>query len=456
MVAWRLSPRRAPRRHDRMIEGAAVELQRHIRTGFVTQALTFGLRFACGVLIARGLGPEGRGALTLALWVPSFFHVLLYWGLGEAALSMLNQRGSDRAAIVGSLNLLTVLLVAIGGLVYVAVAPWVVHGLKGQLSSALYHQAFWLIPLTLGWSYLGAHLLAFGKVNHVNWARVVNQGVLLLALLLWMVWLPKRPTVVLWAFILAAGLELSFMLGWLRREVPLRLSWNVPLFRRLFGLGGQFTLATIMDFLSRRVDIILVSLFGGVAWVGLYAVAVGLRDVFIALPQVFIRPTLSASARYSNIEGLVLLGKALRQAFVLLAMAGLALAWALPWVVRGVYTSAFDGAVVPARWLLIGMVALGLSDIVKAGFTGFGKPRPIVVTQAVSLGGVLGLGWLFARMWGIAGVAIAVSISQLIGLAGLLWFLRRYAAKTVGEPLRASWFRIGWDDVSGFWGRRRA
>ncbi|MGH7275137.1 MAG: oligosaccharide flippase family protein, partial [Nitrospiria bacterium] len=420
---------------------------------FLTQGLTWGMRFLCGVLIARGLGPLGRGELTLAMWVPSLFQALFYFGLGEASISLLNRKDFSRRDVVGSLNVLALLLLALGGFFYFSLSPWILSVLQDQIPRKLYQQAFWLFPLPLFWAYWSANLLALGKVSEVNWGRVIHQGTLLVFVLIWFLWFSGQTNMALWAFISGAAAEIVFVVILLHRKIPFALAWNSSVIRQQFRLGGQVTLANWLDFLSRRLDILFVSFFGGVLGVGLYTIAVGLRDLALTLPQIFVRPVLSASARHPGTDGIPLIAKAFQQALLLIIPFGLALAFALPWLVNWIYSNSFAGAVAPARWLLLGFVALGLSEILTVGFIGFGQPKPVVLSQTISLACLLFLGFIFAPLWGISGIAMAVSLSQIMGLISLFLFLRWFYPDKFYAFVHAGWGHWRWHDLAFLWSR---
>lgn len=387
------------------------------------------------------------------MWVPGLFHSLFYLGLGEAAISLLNRKEYDQKEVVGSLNTLALALLTMGGIFYFSLSPWILEGLHHQLPFELYQQAFWLFPLTLFWAYWASDLLALGKVIEVNWGRVINQGSQFILLLLWFFLSSGRTELALWALISSATVEIAFIALLLRRLVPLRLTWSPPLFRQQLRLGSQMTLATWLSFFRGRLDILLASFFGGVFGVGLYSVATGLRDLCLNLPQIFVRPILSASARHSTTEVISVLAKASQSALLLMVLLGSGLFLTLPWLIEWIYSSSFAGAVTPARWLLAGFVAQGLSDILSVGFVGFGKPRPVVLSQCVGLGCLLFTGFILASLWGISGVAMAVSLSQIMGLVILLFSLRRHFPEKFQEL-----FLVGWRDwrrinLSALWNR---
>jgi O-antigen/teichoic acid export membrane protein len=219
---------------------------------------------------------------------------------------------------------------------------------------------------------------------------------------------------------LAAGLiEVIFLGVALHHRVPLRVACHLPTMRQLLGQGSRFAVGNWLDFFSRRLDILLASFVGGVGGVGIYAVAAGLRDMTLILPQMFVRPLLSASARLKPEEVMALMRFSLRQARWLLLAVSVGLWMVMPWIVRAIYSNAFAEAVLPARWLLLSTLATGLSDIIIAGCIGLGKARLVVLTKAVVFACVIILGPLSSRLWGLPGLAAAVALSQVAGLATL-------------------------------------
>jgi O-antigen/teichoic acid export membrane protein len=86
---------------------------------------TFGARilkaltvFVLMILIARRFGPEGKGIITMALFLPDFLYFMLHLGLGNASIFFISNQGDDEKAIYNNsvwqglgLSLISILLV---------------------------------------------------------------------------------------------------------------------------------------------------------------------------------------------------------------------------------------------------------------------------------------------------------------------------------------------------------
>ncbi|MBI4323478.1 MAG: polysaccharide biosynthesis C-terminal domain-containing protein [Candidatus Omnitrophica bacterium] len=400
------------------------ELTANIRRSFVSQGIGMLLRLAVSVLIARALGPHARGELALALWVPAMFNAVFYFSLGEAALALMNRAGYAKALVVANLNSFALVVIGLGLVLYSGLSSGILRALKGQLPGELYALAFWLFPMTLLWACWAAAHLGFGHVMRVNWGRALNQAALLLMLLACWPLLRQSGYLALIAYLVGAGVELAWLGYWLSRHVPLRLRWTSSVQRQHFRLGAQNTLVVWVGALAQRFDLLLVNAVGGATGVGIYAVAAGLRDFALAIPEVFIRPVMSEASVTPHPSRIPPLGRTLRQAAVLLVSAALVLSLLSPWLVRQLYSETFAASVGVARWLFVGFVAFGLSNIVSAILVGLGRPVFLILSQLGSLTALLGAAWWLGPRWHVTGVAIAVSLSQWVGfllLLALIW-----------------------------------
>src|SRR5260370_4296740 len=77
---------------------------------FASRVAVFILSLVAGVILARALGPTGRGIYALALLVPSVLVLVANLGIGNALIYYLARRTYDAEKIIGQLISLALLL----------------------------------------------------------------------------------------------------------------------------------------------------------------------------------------------------------------------------------------------------------------------------------------------------------------------------------------------------------
>jgi O-antigen/teichoic acid export membrane protein len=139
------------------------------------QILTVFCQLFISIILARGLGVEGRGAYSLALLVPGLFLTFISFGLGEATAYLLGKEKYPRDKIIGCLNVYILLLVGISALIYFSLAQFIMNILKHNLDRQLYDISFLVMPMSLFWGGYASVLLAFDKVRQVGIGRLMNN-----------------------------------------------------------------------------------------------------------------------------------------------------------------------------------------------------------------------------------------------------------------------------------------
>lgn len=410
-------------------------LHAQIKRSILPQGLQVGARLVAGILLARALGPEARGELALALWVPMLFNSFCYLGFGEGSVALMSNPAYRRERVLASLTALSLASIALGSLVYMTGAPWFLGLLHGHLAKPLYFLAFPLFPMTLLWAGWGYAQLGLGRVMVVNWGRVLNQAVLLLVLVVGAAAFDIGAQWAVAAYLAGSACELM-LVGWsLHRQVPLGIAWAPEIQRLQVRRGFQSTLALWVTTLVQRLDPVLVTWAGGVAGVGFYAVAAGMRDFLLAIPEIATRPVIAEAAQARPVSVWLRLGPTFRRTCWLLVAVALIVGLMMPYLIALLYSGAFMPSVAIGRWLLVGFVALGMVNVLSAALTGMGK---MSLVSRAQLGGLacllIAASWLGPR-WGVSGIAAAVSCSQWVVLLGLLSGVECLEAGAVGALL---------------------
>lgn len=387
-----------------------------------------------GVLISRGLGPEGRGAYVLPVTAAIVVANLCHLSLEHANVYLASRRRRALGDLLGNASGLTLMLGPVGLLLTILV----LRGWPDLLSGSPAPAAFILaatVPLAIHQT-LVSGLLVLG--NRLVASRLAAAGVLALHMVATAVlWWTDRITVeaVLWLFLGAAmgqwacAALLARPLGSLRP----RVEWN--LWRESLRFGLAIHPGIVLLLLHLRLDLFLLQTLDGLEAVGLYSLAVMLAEALWLAPEAAALAATPHLVRAGPTEDAAVTLRAARVNVAMTAGLSLLLATvALPLVSR-VYGAAFMPAV-PALWALLpGIVAMAAQR--SCGIFLVKQDRPWLISGLLGLavGVNVLLNLVLIPRWGVVGAASASSVSYVLSAAAFVVWVTRLA----GRPFHEAW-----------------
>ena len=381
---------------------------------------------ATGVLSARLLGPEGRGALAVVLFWPQLITSL---GLLSLPAAMIFRRGrpdADRIALAATGAWLALGLSALGVLVGCLALPFLLRGSSAGALAQAYLLAF--VPF----NFLALTLLALDQGDlrfaRYNLSRLLPSAAYLTGLLvLWRLDAVSVASLV-WASWL--GTALTAVLRLYQCRAALRARPSLAEARRLAGFGARLHGAAVLAVLLAQADRLVVITFWDDASLGLYVVALTLAtaglNVGTGAFTVLLLPRL---ARASDSEAQRrIMGQTLRYVTLLLTAGTALLLLLCPWLLPFLFGQAYAGAVGVCLLLLVACLPAALRQVIVSGLSGTGDWRPRILAHALALGTFAALVWPLARALGVLGIPLALLIANAVALAYLLAFLQRRLA----------------------------
>ena len=400
---------------------------------FVATVAASGLGFVTAVLLARVLGPEGRGVTALYQAAVSLGFAFLGLGISTAVFYYVGRRdiSGRRAMEAGlSITLIATALTAIG----VAIAAL-------AFDSDLIDQdvPYWLalvaIPALVQFRAAEAVLRAQGRFGAMNLLEVSLPLSILcfLGVVELVDGLTIYRAIVAWSFAFLPPVVIGYaLLG--PSEWPRGIAGRDLLWRAVrFGMQGQ--LGNLIQLLNYRLDSYLVLLLVNASGVGLYSVGVSLSEGMWLMANsvsVVLLTNLTAgddenAARMTPIV--------CRNTLLVTAAAAIAAAAASPFVVPAIFGDAFDDAVLPFLWLLPGTVALAGTKILAAYV--FSRGRPLINAQIafVTLIVTIAADLLLIPPFEVAGAAAASSLAYCCSLALSTVAYRRLSGGSIADVL---------------------
>ncbi len=392
-----------------------------------TQLLMAVFGLASSIIVARALGPAGRGEYAVAVAIGAIGVQLLNLGLPSANSYFVSQ---DRTLLPSLLANALCASFIFGAAAAVAVSIelllWGRAPLRGPL---LWFSLLW-IPFGLAYLLTVNLLMGLLEVRLYNIVELLNR-VLATVFVIGAVLLGARtPATVFLPMLLAMVLGFGIALLILKRFLHGGASLSFDLFRRNFQLGWKAYLSCLFSFLLIRIDLLMVKSKLGATGAGYYSIAGTVADYLFLLPVAvgaILFPRLSAMPNDQQKRALTLKAAASTGLglLALLLILGLSANWAVPFL----FGKAFTPAVLPILLLLPGILFLGLEVVLVQYLNSCGFPVNVValwiVATALNVGANL---WTIPR-YGINGAAVVSSISYLFVLLGVIWitFTRREA-----------------------------
>jgi len=391
---------------------AGTELRRNVLETYGTRVLVLVVTFATAVVIARELGPTGRGFYAVAVTIGAIGAQFGNLGLHASNIYYVAKDRGLLPALIG--NTLAVVVVAcfVAALCGIGFAFWPnVSPLRGSLLLL----ALASIPVGL------AYLLTQGLLLGVNEVRAYNNiecgGKLLALMLICVLALAHGGTVELFFGATLSSVMVTFLWALLRlRRVsakPPKLSWTV--FRQSIGIGARAYTIAFFGFLLLRIDLLMVKYMLGATEAGYYSISQVLAENTMMFPVVvglLLFPKLSALK--AREEKLQLANKAVLVTAALMLPAVVIAAWAAAPIISIAFGRDFLPAVSPFVWLMPGTYFLGLETVMVQLLNSEGFPPIIVVAWIADTIVNIALNFWAIPRYGITGASIVSSVCYFL------------------------------------------
>lgn len=412
----------------------------NLRTGalltFFAQVLQFGLAFLTSVLIARTLGPAGKGVFTLLTVSAGIMVLIGSLGLGTANTYFAANRKYPVRELAG--NSVVFSLTAGGAIltVMLGIYPYLNNNVLAGTTSVQIMIAAGALPFLLLLACFNGLILGESRVATYNALNVTQLAVFALGLLLLLG--VGRITVLsafsAWAIAAAvAGLASVIALSATRTfpgmAVSLRTFWGSI----VFGLKGHG--ANLISFVNYRLDFFVVSAFLGAAQVGLYSVGVAMAELLWYVPNSVtsvLLPRISSSGKEEATR--VTTAVCRHTLFLTLVCSALAIPTARLFLVL-ILTDRFLPSLLPFFLLLPGVISLSLSKVISSDLTGRGKPQYATLIAAITISFTVVLDLVLIPRFGIAGAAVASTLVYMLATMLSIAFFLHESNAALGQVL---------------------
>jgi O-antigen/teichoic acid export membrane protein len=394
------------------------------------------LSIATGILVARWLGPVGKGVFS-GLGLLQSGVAAATGGVGAAITYLLTKKART---IPGLMSPLSALLFLVSILTWAGLLAWgASHG----------YSSTWLIffisvPASVILSWQGYLFLGLGRVGLLNKVSLARALLLLILLYLGIKVFDRGVdgSLVAWAVAsyASAAYVVIYALRLGRPEGGQRLRNDLW---EMIRFGSRSTLDGILGFLAYRIDSLVIIGFLGAAGFGMYSVAVAGGEVLYMISRSVARASAHAIGSANLSESAEVTAKAVRTTTAAIGAMALVLFLVAPLFVKILYGDKFAAAILPFRILLPGVIAFAPAGIFSSFFSyQLGRPMfGVYLTLGLLVIESAGCLVLVPRL-GLAGAAIASTFTYFVSTVGETW----YFCKVTGMSPSVLWI-INKDDV---------
>ncbi|MGC9023239.1 MAG: polysaccharide biosynthesis C-terminal domain-containing protein [Chloroflexia bacterium] len=407
--------------------GRGGRFTRQVALTLFSQVLSLGFALGTSAIVARWLGQEGKGIVTLALLVPGLLVLFLEGGM---ALANIYFAGSHRFSVAElTQNALTYLLLVmpIGGVVFAVLT------ITGWLEKLVPAVPLWLLlisvlefPFRLLVSAFCGVLRGLQRITLVNVVTLVDGLLTLLLTVLLVIILPMGPAGALLASLGAVLVNTLWVSSLVRRYggrlVP---RWNRPVLGATLSYGLRGYAGNILAFFNYRLDMLLVNGYLGPAGVGIYSVSVRFAELLWYLPNAtsfVLFPRVAASRPE---EARAFTPRVLRATMVLTSIGALFFALLGRPLILWIYSPVFADAYMPLLLLLPGVVLLGGARVLTNAIAGRGQPHYNSLCFGIGFLLTVALDLLLIPRYGVSGASVASSLAYGAIFASSLFFYHR-------------------------------
>jgi stage V sporulation protein B len=394
------------------------------------------IRFATSILIARFLGPAGKGVIALIQLLLGQASAFLGLGLDTAIVHFIGRRNWPAPTVASRTLGLSIVLGALGFSVLFLLQMTLFAGLITSDLRPVFLLMAATVPLTLATMCLRAILRACGGIIEESYLNTISS-LAILAGISAAVLASAGVRGVLWGLFAAtlvgalANFAVAARMGILRG----RPVFDLPGTRPLVNFGVKLHLGNILASLNQRFDLYIVGFFVGTAGVGIYSVSVVMGELLWILPGVLSAVLMQRVATRSDAGANAIMGPVNRMTSLILFAGILAVAAAGDFIIRLLFGAAFAPAYLPLLLLLPGIWAFGLwrnlmNDLAVRGF-----PLYKTYTAGAAVVVTIVLDFILIPLWGVPGAAVASTVAYWVGFLMALHYYRRVTGFSLRQIL---------------------
>jgi O-antigen/teichoic acid export membrane protein len=380
---------------------------------FASNVFILGLNVLTGIIIARYLGPEGRGEQAAMIMWPGFLAYTLTLGIPASLVYYMKKKDENQ----GSLYITSLYISLVLGCVAIAIGSVIIPFWMKGYSKEVIEFATWALimsPIALLGTINVAALQSreeYHLYNFIRYIPVFSTLILLYGLVITGHVTPFYTSVAYLFPILpvAIWMTIRFILKYKMKQKN-----KIKSGKKLLSYGIRSYGTDVAGTFSGYIDQILVVGLLSPSSLGLYLVSLNLSKMLNTIQSAITSVLFPKASGLQQTDALNLTFKVFRISTVITMILGIGIFIVAPYLLILLYGKSFIEAIAVFRILIFQTAITSTSWILSQGFMSIGKPGSVTIIRVATLGVNVILLNIFIPLLGIEGAAISLLITSLI------------------------------------------
>ncbi len=399
------------------------DFSKNVAISSISRVLTIGMAVLTSVIIARILGPSGKGILAA---LGAMVGIALQFGSlglhGANTYFAAKDKNKSTSLIANSFWFSLVVGLVIFFISYLFLSQHL--GALGQVDFRLATIALAAVPFLL-LNYLWQNILVgLNKIKTYNVVLILNQSLYLVGAIVILLVLRKGVLpLVIFNTVTAIIITFLFWIYFLRaKKFSFKVDWH--LIKQSLNYGFKVYISCFLGYLVLRSDIFILNYFRGAAETGLYSVAASFIDAFLVLPSIIALLLIPKATENLGQSGDIV-AKVSRISIIIVAVICFGAIFLGRPAINIVFGSAFDKSFIPLLILVPGAFFLSIGTIISQYFTAHNRLMPIVYVWAIATILNISMNIVYIPIYGMVAAAASSLLAYIVVCSYVVYsFLR--------------------------------
>lgn len=379
---------------------------------FSTKGVILILSFISGVLVARLLGPSGKGVIALFFALSAIILPLGELGIRQSTAFLIGQKKYHEHNIYA--NMMALFLVSSAACLLILAMIYSYNDFFNKYGFLITFLFLIMAPISLFQSCNNGILIGKKKIEKVNYIILCERLSAFVLLILFVYLFKYQVLGAVWSFFIGKLLSVGLIIVWLFNCIKIIPRFDRKIVGEMLRKGVLFATALFIIQLNYRIDMIMLGKLRGEFSLGIYSVGVNICELLKEFPMSIGLVLFSRSTNWKDTVSEDLLNKIsfLSRTFLwVMAILGSLLATAAHFIIPLIYGLDFSASAKVIVILVPGIVILSTFLILNFFMAGQGRPQYsiYVFLPALILNVILNSLWI--PKYDYLGAALSSTIS---------------------------------------------